>query len=538
MKLGVHYLWFKLALVLGSLLGLWLLGQSIVTYYLVSQNLVREELLREARRQADSIVQDAAQQGISIQVSRDLTPLLTQAIADAPKKIAWLRVIDPDGSVVAQAGKPVGKPISFSWERLRAAFDASAGQAGAAQPNLRPYEIRQTESGKVLVTPLMLRSGRRGFRGGGPDGFRGPDQTPAPGTAQTPERGPDRAQQPDSRRPDRDQEPASRGPFQTSPPDLGRAQGQAQTPGRGPSTGPQRYTEIALYLDSASATFGDLLTSLIINCTAAVGLVASMVLLWFRFPGYVKGKHLEQQTELARQVQMDLMPPSNSIVEKLDFAAECVPAWQVGGDFYDVFANSEGRIAVCLGDVSGKGLPASVVVGLLLGAVRASDWMKGGAELEAASRRLNELLRTRTSTERFASLFWCFYEPDTKMLRYINAGHLPPMIAKRNANGELLIERLEEGGPVLGVIPAADYHEGEIALAPGDLIVMYSDGVVEATDKTDDQFGEDRLMAIIRENSQKPAAEIRDEILRRVHDFLKEEPAQDDLTLVVARIRA
>jgi hypothetical protein len=531
MKLGVHYLWFKLALVFGSLLGLWLLGQSIVTYYFVSQNIVREELLREARRQGDSIVQDAAQLGISVQVSRDLTPLLTQAIADAPKKIAWLRVIDPDGSIVAQAGKPVGKPISFSWERLRAAFDAGASQAGVPQPNLRPYEIRQTESGKVLVTPLMLRSGRRGFRGGGPDAFRGPDQTPAPGTAQTPERRPDRAQQ-----------PASRGPFQTSPPDFGRAQGQAQTPGRGsfngPPPGPQRYTEIALYLDSANATFGGLLTSLIINCTAAVGLVASMVLLWFRFPGYVKGKHLEQQTELARQVQMDLMPPSNSIVEKLDFAAECVPAWQVGGDFYDVFANSEGRIAVCLGDVSGKGLPASVVVGLLLGAVRASDWMKGGPELVAASRRLNELLRTRTSTERFASLFWCFYEPDTKMLRYINAGHLPPMIAKRNGNGELKIERLEDGGPVLGVIPAADYHEGEMPLAPGDLIVMYSDGVVEATDKTDDQFGEERLMAIIRENSQKPAAEIRDEILRRVRDFLKEEPAQDDLTLVVARIRA
>ena len=300
----------------------------------------------------------------------------------------------------------------------------------------------------------------------------------------------------------------------------------------------KQYLNLNEYMYIHHVSLGLLLTSLIINCTAAVGLVASMVLLWFRFPGYVKGKHLEQQTELARQVQMDLMPPSNSIIEKLDFAAECVPAWQVGGDFYDVFANSEGRIAVCLGDVSGKGLPASVVVGLLLGAVRASDWMKGGPELEAASKRLNELLRTRTSTERFASLFWCFYEPDTKMLRYINAGHLPPMIAKRNGNGALQIERLEDGGPVLGVIPAADYHEGEIALAPGDLIVMYSDGVVEATDHTDDQFGEDRLMAIIQENSQKPAAEIRDEILRRVREFLKEEPPQDDLTLVVARIRA
>jgi serine phosphatase RsbU (regulator of sigma subunit) len=150
-----------------------------------------------------------------------------------------------------------------------------------------------------------------------------------------------------------------------------------------------------------------------------------MILLWLRFPHY-RGKQLEGQTELARQVQTDLLPAGGAAIENLDFAAACVPAWQVGGDFYDVFSAGDARIAIVLGDVSGKGLPAAVVAGVLLGAVRASSWTAGSGEHEASSRRLSELLRTRTSLERFASLFWCYYESESQLLRYVNAGHLPP----------------------------------------------------------------------------------------------------------------
>jgi phosphoserine phosphatase RsbU/P len=244
---------------------------------------------------------------------------------------------------------------------------------------------------------------------------------------------------------------------------------------------------------------------------------------------------LEQQTELARQVQTDLLPTAGVVFRELDFAAECTPAWQVGGDFYDAFSDDDGRIALVLGDVSGKGLPASVVVGLLLGAVRASNWMGGSAEHEASSRRLSELLRTRTSLERFASLFWCYYDPEGQALRYVNAGHLPPMLARRNETGELDIQRLTEGGPVLGLLQGADYCQGRVVVYPGDLFVLYSDGVVEAENAFGEQFGEDRLLAVVRENSDSSSTEIRDEILRRVHAFLDKERVQDDLTLIVAR---
>ena len=296
------------------------------------------------------------------------------------------------------------------------------------------------------------------------------------------------------------------------------------------------FIEIARYRDSASAAFGRLRGDLVVTSLAALGLVGSMIVLWLRFPGYVRGKQLEQQTELARQVQKDFLPSADVALDTLDFAADCAPAQQVGGDFYDAFSDGQGRIALVLGDVSGKGLPASVVVGLLLGAVRASGWMSGSAEHESASRRLSELLRTRTSLERFASLFWCYYEGTEQALHYVNAGHLPPMLVRRNGGGELEVERLTEGGPVLGLLKDADYRQGHASVRPGDLLLLYSDGVVEAESASGEQFDEARLLSVLKDNWGKPAAEIRDEMLGRVHRFLDNGQAQDDVTLVVVRI--
>jgi hypothetical protein len=316
------------------------------------------------------------------------------------------------------------------------------------------------------------------------------------------------------------------------PPDPG-----VREPGRRPGVRPVPwFIEIAQYRDSASTAFGRLRSDLAVSSLAALGLVGSMIILWLRFPHYLRGMQLERQTELARQVQRDLLPSADVVLETLDFAAECAPAQQVGGDFYDAFSDDHGRIALVLGDVSGKGLPASVVVGLLLGAVRASGWMGGSAEHESASRRLSELLRTRTSLERFASLFWCYYERSAQMLRYVNAGHLPPMLVRRNDGGELEIQRLTEGGPVLGLLKDADYRQGHAAVRAGDLLLLYSDGVVEAESPTGEQFEEARLLAVLRDNWGKPAAEIRDEMLKQVQRFLDKGQAQDDLTLVVVRI--
>jgi sigma-B regulation protein RsbU (phosphoserine phosphatase) len=298
-----------------------------------------------------------------------------------------------------------------------------------------------------------------------------------------------------------------------------------------------RWTEIALYLDSASEVFGPLRRNLIIGCLAALGLAASMLLIWIRFPRYVRGKQLEEQLELARRVQTDLLPPSNPLIASIEFAAACVSAWQVGGDFYDIFTTDQGRVALVLGDVAGKGLPAALLMGLLHGALRSMNWSESPADQETSWNRLNQLLNTRTAPERFASLFWSSYNPTTHLLRYVNAGHLPPLVLRRNGSGALKIHRLEEGGPILGAMSSATYRLGEFSAQPGDMLVLYSDGIVEAANASEEEFGESRILALIEQNWTRSSSEIRDEILKQVRIFIRGEQPQDDITLVVGRIR-
>ena len=304
-----------------------------------------------------------------------------------------------------------------------------------------------------------------------------------------------------------------------------------------PASGPQ-FVEIALYWNSALENFSRLRTREVISSLAALALVGTAIVLWLRFPHYVHGMQLKQQAELAQSVQAELLLAPASVFQNLTFAAACVPAWQVGGDFYDVFSGDHGRVAIAIGDVSGNGLPASVLAGVLVGAIRTSGWLAGSAEHEASSRQLNELLCARTSLDRFATLFWSYYEPGEKVLRYVNAGHPYPILLRRSGGGRGAVQRLEEGGPVLGLLAAAEYRQGTAPICPGDLLVFYSDGVTEAPNTSEEQFGEERLLAAIEDCGQKSAAEIRDELLRRVRSFIGEKELQDDLTLVVVRFQA
>ncbi|MGC8794414.1 MAG: PP2C family protein-serine/threonine phosphatase [Bryobacteraceae bacterium] len=463
-----RYLWFYLSLVLGSVLGLLLLAQSVITYRHVSRFMIAAELRREAQGHVNALEREARR--LNLTDPLDLVALLRELREESPQRIAWIRVMDVAGNTLVQEGEPVGPP--FSAERLWQAFELATPIS----------EVRPTPRGNVLVTVMPLRLPRR-------------------------------------------------------PPPESATQQISRTPPRpGPRQGP-RFIEVGLYLAGGRANFGPLLTNLIVNSSAAVGLVASMVILWLRFPDYVRGKQLEQQTEMARRVQHDLLPAPDVHLETLEFSAGCTPAWQVGGDFYDVYPAEDGRVGLAVGDVSGKGLPASVMAGLLLGAVRFSPWLESSAHHVAATQRLNELLRTRTAPERFASLFWCYYEPAGGTLRYINAGHVPPLVVRRNDDGALEVEVLEDGGPLLGVLKNPDYRQGCIRLRPGDLLVIYSDGVVEAQDASGADFGQERLRAAVLENVERPCSEIRDEILRRVQEFIGRNEAQDDLTLAVVRVR-
>jgi hypothetical protein len=285
--------------------------------------------------------------------------------------------------------------------------------------------------------------------------------------------------------------------------------------------------EMAGSLDGETGGLWAVRQSLLINVSAALALVISVGLLALRFRSYLAGRQLEQQLQIAREVQRNLLPAAERKSDLFEVAADCMPARMVGGDFYD----TEGDTFV-LGDVSGKGIPAALLMGVMHGAVRSCSWTDSAKSHEIATSRIDRLLQERASSEQYSSMFWAYFEPKAGLLRYINAGHCPPLLFRAGRRNPV---RLEEGGPVLGLVPNAKFKQGSVMLGAGDLLVMYSDGIAESANAADEMFGEERIISIVRENMALSAVEIRDRILAAVREFTGQETTEDDRTLVVVR---
>jgi sigma-B regulation protein RsbU (phosphoserine phosphatase) len=233
-------------------------------------------------------------------------------------------------------------------------------------------------------------------------------------------------------------------------------------------------------------------------------------------------------------VQSELLPSRTEDWEPVRLATVYRPAEQVSGDFYDAFRAGNGRIAIVMGDVSGKGVPAALVMGVIHGAVRSSAWSESTAEHERESGELNLLLCENASGARYSSMFWCYYEPLTRRLSYVNAGHCPPLLVGDRGHG-IEIVRLVAGGPVLGILPAARYEQARCEVRPGDVLVLYSDGLSEATNPAGEEYGESRLREFLATAPAGSPDDIRDAILASASAFLGPAPPRDDVTLVVAK---
>lgn len=303
----------------------------------------------------------------------------------------------------------------------------------------------------------------------------------------------------------------------------------------GVAKGPRQagIVEIAGYLEGSGGSLWPLTRSLMINSAAAMMLVVSLVVVRLRFRSYMEGQQLEREVSVARRVQRDLLPPAGQAVERFELAADYLPAEHLGGDFYDTFAGRFGSSAFLVGDVSGKGVPAAMLTGLIQGAARASSWTESARQHEEASVQLNRLLCERASSERFVTMFWGYFEPDTQLLRYINAGHCSPLLFKARHPGAAL--RLTEGGPLLGLLRQARYVQHEVRMDPGDVLVLYSDGLVETRRGEDEQYGEDRLIAAVERNFSGSVEQVRDAILSDAKAFSGECALDDDRTLLVIR---
>jgi serine phosphatase RsbU (regulator of sigma subunit) len=216
-------------------------------------------------------------------------------------------------------------------------------------------------------------------------------------------------------------------------------------------------------------------------------------------------------------------------VRGLDVAGHNAPCRTVGGDYYDFFPYGTSRIAMALGDVSGKGMPASL---LMMGLqARVQVLIEEPKSLAEVMTRLNRITCAKCPPNRFISLFFCILDGDTGDLTFCNAGHNPPVIVRADGS----YEQLKGGGPILGMLPVVEYREDRANLAEGDVLVIYSDGVTEARNTVGEEFEIEGLaQAVIAERNQ-PAGTIIARINESLSKYTGGAPPADDITLIVAR---
>ncbi|MGB7556217.1 MAG: SpoIIE family protein phosphatase [Candidatus Korobacteraceae bacterium] len=242
----------------------------------------------------------------------------------------------------------------------------------------------------------------------------------------------------------------------------------------------------------------------------------------------------EQEMQYARQVQSRLLPQQAPSLATLECAGKCIQTRAVGGDYYDFLDLGSGRLGLVLADISGKGMSAALLMANLQANLR-GQYALALEDIPRLLRSVNYLFFKNTESNNYATTFFAVYDDETRRLRYVNCGHNPPMLLR--ATGEL--ERLNANATVLGLFEEWDCTVAEKQLAPGDVLVIYTDGVSEAgeRDQSDsEEFGEERLIAVTRKLRQESADEIMEGILGEVQRFSPDEQA-DDMTLIVARGR-
>jgi sigma-B regulation protein RsbU (phosphoserine phosphatase) len=249
---------------------------------------------------------------------------------------------------------------------------------------------------------------------------------------------------------------------------------------------------------------------------------------------------LEGELEIAREVQSQLFPQAVPLVPGLQLYGACRPARVVSGDYYDFLRLDEDRVGLVLGDISGKGISAALLMATLQSALHAQfydgDCPHGPSESGLARTaevvaRLNRQLFASSPTEKYVTLFYAVYEAASRRLTYTNAGHPPPILFRRGR-----LERLETGGTVVGLFPSIRYEQAEVRLEPEDVLLAFTDGITEPENSYGEEFGDERLLAAVESVASASPEIIAEEIYRRVNDWTGGPELQDDMTLLVARV--
>ena len=243
-------------------------------------------------------------------------------------------------------------------------------------------------------------------------------------------------------------------------------------------------------------------------------------------------ERLERELQLAMEIQQRFQPTAPPIVPGYELQGISFPCYEIGGDYYDFIQREDGRLVIALGDVSGKGTAAA----LLMSSLHASVHAQAGSHdtLAETISAVNRYLADNIPSNRFVTLFYAELDPASGSLSFLNAGHNPPLIV--HAAGT--VEQLASGGLPLGIKRDAEYREGRTQLQMGDVLVIYSDGVTEAASPSGEEFGPTRLYEVVSRNIDASAAGVRDRIESALTKFSQGTQAADDITLVIVKRQA
>lgn len=233
----------------------------------------------------------------------------------------------------------------------------------------------------------------------------------------------------------------------------------------------------------------------------------------------------------ACEVQQRFMQRRGPAIDALDYSAQCRQAHELGGDCYDFVPLPDNRFALAIGDASGKGLAAALMISNVQSSLRAAAAFAGN-DLPAVMEVVNRLVHESSLDDRYATLFYGVFDPASRTLRYVNAGHNPPIVIRRDGS----IAKLDTGGVPVGILPGMSYEEGAVRLDAGDMVIAYTDGVVEARDVSGEEWGFRGLRRAAASNRAQNAAAIVREIFESMDKFTGGQQS-DDATVAVVRVR-
>jgi phosphoserine phosphatase RsbU/P len=249
------------------------------------------------------------------------------------------------------------------------------------------------------------------------------------------------------------------------------------------------------------------------------------------FKTAIEKQRMEDELNIAREIQKGLLPEKLPPIPRFDLAALTISSKEVGGDYYDVITRRPDEYVLAIGDVSGKGTPAALLMANVQAALRALAPLC--SSVAETTGQINDLTCANTGGgSRFITFFWGILDAQTLQFRYSNAGHNPPYLLRKNGT----MENLEEGGMILGIFrTTTPYAEATVSLAPGDVLVMYTDGVSEAMNQYNEQFTEERLETILKKSTNCSAKDIIRQIQKELENHTQGTPQSDDITLLVLK---